>query len=1009
MSNRRSVGRGVGRKGNRNQSFNIEALEDRRLLSTVTFGTPVTTTLPNGFTPLKVQQVHGNAGFYSTDLLITGASGGALIVSPNSDGTFTTQGTVSSAVTVLGAASAVDLQNSPELVVFTTTGYMIQQQNGSFSAPAGYTLPADAVPGAAAIGFGFPSDFGTGPGLIIERFVPNSGDPTLGSIIVSTYYQNSSTGTFGQHKDTTVATNTSSPAGEAFLAGSLDSDGISDIVVNGTVWFGNADGSFRVGPSLGLTTAERAATLTLGSLYINGTQSNDLVLYPAPATTADPNSDAAQVFVNDGTGTFKRGPRFDLAPAGTTSGPLLIADLNADTAPDIAVMVTSGTGAPELAVAQGSVSNGFIGTVLDPLPANAQVVGLNSFLAPDLLALGTKVVSGSTRSVLETVPATTIPGPIITLTPSSSSVFVGQRVVISAIRSVNESAGATYTFLDGTTVIGSATVAADGSVQFATSSLAAGAHVITAVSSSAPGDVSAPLTLTVNADPPTGLVFATGLQAGLRAVEVPGDTPTLKLSLRNIGGATATTPLTVKLFASTTNQLTDSAIPIPDPLLANVNPNLGVRKDKTISAKMTIPDSLTPGTYFLIAQVGAAKVSGQNQVIGSTIVDFSSFSVAWQFGHVGTRTNVKFVQHLKSGVVTFSLTGNGYGVVKPGDGPLTLGNGGPDYQVEIGSTNIKSKLTISQTGSTKSNIVGLTLDSDVGTVDVRTDTPHLILPGPTDTQGNALGTLIVSVKQLSIGSIPTATLTPTASPSTSTAGAITVNGNLGQLSATSVDGATVAIGANASAPTKLKIGTLGSSAVIASNVPIDEIDLTTALAGSVINAPSLGKLKTSGNFSANMTLSGKTHGALVLGSVDIGGSVAGSLSGHSLWAVNGNIGDIKIRNSVAELWLLGGARLGPLGELTEPPAAFSGVSIKSLTIGGSVGSSLLSAGLDPVDGIPLNSNDLLLPGGSFGSITIGGVVDPATKIVASNLPVTATIGHQKTSTASDSNFALHTS
>ena len=46
---------------------------------------------------------------------------------------------------------------------------------------------------------------------------------------------------------------------------------------------------------------------------------------------------------------------------------------------------------------------------------------------------------------------------------------------------------------------------------------------------------------------------------------------------------------------------------------------------------------------------------------------------------------------------------------------------------------------ISQTGGTKSNILGLTFNSDVGTVDVHTDTPHLIGPGPLDDNGNPLG------------------------------------------------------------------------------------------------------------------------------------------------------------------------------------------------------------------------------------------------------------------------------
>src|SRR5581483_4134684 len=60
----------------------------------------------------------------------------------------------------------------------------------------------------------------------------------------------------------------------------------------------------------------------------------------------------------------------------------------------------------------------------------------------------------------------------------------------------------------------------------------------------------------------------------------------------------------------------------------------------------------------------------------------------------------------------------------------------------------------------------------------------------------------------------------------------------------------------------------------------------------------------------------------------------------------------------------------PNGELTTPPAAYSGTQILSLKVGGGITSSLIAAGLDPVDGLLLNGNDQLLPGGAIGSIWV---------------------------------------
>src|SRR6185312_11165574 len=148
MSTRKSAGQNAGRR-NRSHAVLTEALEPRQLLSTVSFGAPISTALPAGFQPAQVLMLTGSNGdSFSSAVLVTSASGGGLLMHANSDGTFTLAQQINTTGVILGAFDVNTGGGNSVPTIVTTAGLMTQQGGGSFSAPSGLAYPSDAVPGA---------------------------------------------------------------------------------------------------------------------------------------------------------------------------------------------------------------------------------------------------------------------------------------------------------------------------------------------------------------------------------------------------------------------------------------------------------------------------------------------------------------------------------------------------------------------------------------------------------------------------------------------------------------------------------------------------------------------------------------------------------------------------------------------------------------------------------------------------------------------------------------------
>jgi hypothetical protein len=263
---------------------------------------------------------------------------------------------------------------------------------------------------------------------------------------------------------------------------------------------------------------------------------------------------------------------------------------------------------------------------------------------------------------------------------------------------------------------------------------------------------------------------------------------------------------------------------------------------------------------------------------------------------------------------------------------------------------------------------------------------------PRDTATNGQITITGSVRALSCASTGNAT--------------IAVSGDVTLLSCTTVGNGTINIGSSGSGkPVRAQIGTLMSGGMFQCSDPVSSLQLGSAQSDSSVVAPTIGKLSIAGDFDAALTITGSTNVATALGSVVIGGSVSAASAGDDRWAINGNVGRIRIDGSVTNLQLLGGARLGPDGELSSPPAGYSGTTILLIEVLGDLSSSLLSSGLDPVDGVLLNGNDQLLPGSALGSLIVNGSMSGDSRVIAASVPTFAIITGHKISTAGDPRFS----
>jgi hypothetical protein len=167
---------------------------------------------------------------------------------------------------------------------------------------------------------------------------------------------------------------------------------------------------------------------------------------------------------------------------------------------------------------------------------------------------------------------------------------------------------------------------------------------------------------------------------------VPTTAATATVQVRNQGDAQANATTQVAIYASA-----DATLDSSDVLLGTANTaSLNVGQSRNVTVNFGIPNSLTPGSYNLLARVDATNIIAEGPAgeANNISVRTTAFTVAWQFGNVPGRSgNTTLTLRDADGTrVTFRLTGPGLGEVI---------RDGAAWDVKVTGTSTSSNLTIS--------------------------------------------------------------------------------------------------------------------------------------------------------------------------------------------------------------------------------------------------------------------------------------------------------------------------
>jgi hypothetical protein len=352
------------------------------------------------------------------------------------------------------------------------------------------------------------------------------------------------------------------------------------------------------------------------------------------------------------------------------------------------------------------------------------------------------------------------------------------------------------------------------------------------------------------------------------------------------------------------------------------------------------------GTFAPAAVLGSFNVdaSGSGGDTGTPLGDFGVVS--------GKRQKLTFTD-ADGTKITFTLSS--------GTGHATLRDGRIDLALE--GTSAASVLAITGKGGDRRVLLGrVTADGALKTLTAPAAdvTDGIIVGGDLRraTLGSAAGTLQVSggASNLDIRGNLTGDLTTTGG-----VGRLTVRGNL------------------------------AGSAAAAS---FSTVNVRGALAGAVNSAAALSRLIVVGGSTGQVRAGGSITQANVRGGLGGGLSTGGALSRLNvrgdLTATVGaaaSINSLVVAGNVNGAMVLAGADLGSDGQLGGTDAAadtFGAGALSTIRVSGAVNNSLLGAGLDPVNGVFLDSDDRVIgvADSVMRRITVRGGVDNASRFVA---------------------------
>ncbi|MCY2929936.1 MAG: hypothetical protein NTV86_10660 [Planctomycetota bacterium] len=405
---------------------------------------------------------------------------------------------------------------------------------------------------------------------------------------------------------------------------------------------------------------------------------------------------------------------------------------------------------------------------------------------------------------------------------------------------------------------------------------------------------------------------------------VPGDKGTVKVQIQNVGTAAAVGTVDATVRASL-----DTAFDVTDPVMGGLTGkkiNLAIGASLVLSIPGVVPDTATPEDYSLLVHATSTLSVPDGAAGNDTAATAGTKQVVWQFGAVGTRTNVRLTLHDGATPVVFALTG-------PGTGTVDLGGGGfaTNYVVILGST-IASALTITTPKGAVATMAYLHVrnTASIGTGAIKSITA----PGLDLETGLSVDDMISSLTVHDIHSITHyLTLNATSRP----------------------------VGARDSVT--ISAHTISGCTVTTNGLPIKSFTAA-QITGLDLTAPWIGKMTITskvpgeGNLSGTMDLTGTAPKDVNLGSLTVSGALDATIG------LEGSAGPIK-----AASWLTGG---------------IDASEVKSITIAGDMS---VDIGLPTLFAVTVGGD---LSGqwstGWLGKVTVNGDMNNMTMLLGSQIP-----------------------
>jgi len=354
------------------------------------------------------------------------------------------------------------------------------------------------------------------------------------------------------------------------------------------------------------------------------------------------------------------------------------------------------------------------------------------------------------------------------------------------------------------------------------------------------------------------------------SVLVPGDKLRVPVVVTNVGSAAAIGQMDANLLASGDQTVGDDTVLGQ---LKALRVKLAPGKSATFSFSVTLTSAMNPGVRYLLAQiVPGAAISDADA--GNDLAVWGPGELAWKFGNVGARKNVRLTLTEGDGTTAvLSLSGLGTGEVVPGP---------QGWDLHLTGTDVKSSVTITTTKSKQPGDDGQIVLND-------------IVVGDAGNPASADSLLSLTAKTADLrGDLTVAGL--------GTLGSLTLNDVVGTQS-------TLSIGGSGGAGVSLSFGRVGDLG-IQSGMPIKSlqaVEWKDPGGDDVIRAPWLARLTitgrkgvVAGDFQAGLVLNqdGLSTAKLTLGAARIAGDLR-----DTHWEITGDAGSVAVAG-VVDQWYL---------------------------------------------------------------------------------------------------------